>query len=117
MSDIRLNFADVDFAQDAETREARHEMLASFLGAYADGELPPETQSHIDAHLDGCPRCCRELDIHRAVRERLGNEPVPAASAALRTRIAIGIKKAPPPLFARPVEPAFEQPTRAPRTV
>ncbi|MEO7361115.1 MAG: hypothetical protein ABI120_12360, partial [Gemmatimonadaceae bacterium] len=33
------------------------------------------------------------------------------------TRIAIGIKKAPPPLFARPVEPAFEQPTRAPRTV
>lgn len=108
MSDIRLNLAEVDFAQDAETREAKHELLASFLGAYADGELPPETQSQIDAHLTGCARCRRELDVHRAVRERLGNEPVPAATAALRKRIELGIKNAPPPTLAPAVEPAFQ---------
>lgn len=99
MSDIRLNIADVDFAQDDETREARHELLASFLGAFADNELPPETRSQIDAHLTGCARCRRELDVQRVLRDRLGNEPVPAASSALRNRIAAGIKNAPPPVF------------------
>lgn len=115
MSDIRLNLAEVDFAQDSETREAKHELLASFLGAYADGELPPETQSQIDAHLTGCARCRRELDVHRAVRERLGNEPVPAATAALRKRIELGIKKAPPPTLAPVAEPAFEVHARSRR--
>ncbi|MEP6831822.1 MAG: anti-sigma factor [Gemmatimonas sp.] len=100
MSDIRLNISDVDFAHDEETREARHELLASFLGAFVDNELPPETRSQIDAHLTGCARCRRELDVHRALRDRLGNEPVPAASTALRSRIAMGIKNAAPPTFA-----------------
>jgi anti-sigma factor RsiW len=99
MNDIRAHLADVDFSQDTETREARHELLASFLGAYADGELPAETQSQIDAHLTGCARCRRELDVHRAVRDRLGKEPVPAASAALRKRIAVGIAAAAPPML------------------
>lgn len=117
MSDIRLNLAEVDFAQDTETREAKHELLASFLGAYVDGELPPETQSQIDAHLTGCARCRRELDVHRAVRERLGNEPVPAATAALRNRIALGIKTAPPPTLTPVVEPVFEIPTRSRRSM
>ena len=103
MSDIRLHITDVDFAQDAETREAQHELLASLLGAYADGELPSETQSQIDAHLVGCARCRKELDMHRAVRERLGNEPVPAASAALRDRIAEAIRNAPAPSGAAPI--------------
>ena len=100
MSELRLHIADVEFAQDAETREAQHELLASFLGAYADGELPPETQSQISAHLVGCARCRKELDLHRAVRARLGQEPVPAASAALRDRIAANMRSAPSPVFA-----------------
>jgi len=100
MSELRLNVSDVDFAHDEETREARHELLASFLGAYADTELPPETRSQIDAHLTGCARCRRELDVHRVVRNRLGTEPVPAASIALRDRISAGIKNAAPPVFA-----------------
>lgn len=96
-SDLRLHLADEDLQQDAETREARHELLASFLAASADGELPAETQSQLDAHLAGCARCRRELSMHRALRERLGREPVPAATAALRERIATGIRYAPPP--------------------
>lgn len=102
MNDIRAQQADVDFSQDAETREAQHELLASFLGAYADGELPAETHSQIDAHLMGCARCRRELDVHRAVRDRLGKEPVPAASAALRKRIEHGVQSATPPVFHTP---------------
>lgn len=117
MNEIRLNLAEVDFAHDAETREARHELLASFLGAYVDGELPPETRSQIDAHLTGCARCRRELDVHRAVRDRLGNEPVPAASSALRERIAAGIKSAPAPTFAPVVEPTFEKPASSRRVL
>lgn len=99
MNDIRVGLADVDFSQDVETREARHELLASFLGAYADGELPAETQSQIDAHLTGCARCRKELAVHCAVRDRLGKEPVPAASQALRKRIAQGIQLATPPVL------------------
>jgi anti-sigma factor RsiW len=108
VSDLRLNIADVDFVHDSETREARHELLAAFLGAYADGELPAETQSQIDAHLVGCERCRRELELHRTVRDRLSNEPVPAASAALRDRITAGVRVATPPvmspMMAMPVE-------------
>ena len=101
MNDIRAHLADVDFTKDVETREA-HELLASFLGAYADGELPAETHSQIDAHLTGCARCRREVDVHRAVRDRLEKEPVPAATAALRQRIAIGMQSAAPPVLATP---------------
>ena len=56
-------------------RENQHQVLIDLLGAYADGELPPETTSQIDAHLVGCVRCRRELAVHRAMRRRLGFEP------------------------------------------
>ena len=99
MNEIRLHIADDDLPPDAETREARHEVLASFLAAYADGELPPETQSQLDAHLAGCARCRRELNVHRTLRDRLEREPVPAATAALRERIVTGIRSVPAPVF------------------
>lgn len=113
MTDARLNIADIEFAGDAETREARHELLASLLGAYADGELPAETHSQIDAHLAGCTRCRRELGLHRAVRDRLGNEPVPAASTALRERIAAGMRAAPAPIVAPALGNVAPSDTRA----
>jgi len=102
MRDILAHLDDVDVSQDVATRAAQHELLASFLGAYADGELPAETQSQIDAHLTGCARCRREVEVHRALRDRLGKEPVPAATAALRKRIAVGMQSATPPDFATP---------------
>ncbi|MEP6778258.1 MAG: anti-sigma factor, partial [Gemmatimonadaceae bacterium] len=112
MSEIHLHVADDDLPHDAETREARHELLASFLAAYADGELPPETHSQLDVHLAGCARCRRELTVHGSLRERLEREPVPAATAALRQRIAIGIRNAPAPVFP-PKETAAAIPVRA----
>lgn len=89
MSDFNLNFSAQPHEQpgDDEAREARHQILATLLGAYADGELPPATASHIDAHLLGCAPCRREVDIHVSVRERLALEPVSPSSDAFRQRI------------------------------
>ncbi len=78
-------------------RENQHQVLIDLLGAYADGELPPETTSQIDAHLVGCIRCRRELAVHRAMRRRLGFEPPVAAPPALRERIVAAIAATPVP--------------------
>ena len=78
-------------------RENQHQVLIDLLGAYADGELPPETTSQIDAHLVGCVRCRRELAVHRAMRRRLGFEPPVAAPPALRDRIVAAIAATPVP--------------------
>jgi anti-sigma factor RsiW len=89
------------FAEDPAERAARenqHQVLIDLLGAYADGELPPETTSQIDAHLVGCVRCRRELAVHRAMRRRLGFEPPVGAPPALRERIAAAIAATPVPV-------------------
>jgi anti-sigma factor RsiW len=80
---------------DDTLREERHQRLATLLGAFADGELPAETVSQVDAHLLGCQRCRNEVQMHRALRARLEREPLPAASTALRDRILAGIAAAP----------------------
>ena len=83
---------------DAAVREERHRVLIDLLGAYGDGELPSETASQIDAHLVGCARCRRELDVHETMRRRLATEPPAAASPALRARIAAAVAAAPAPV-------------------
>lgn len=87
---------DLSVTDDA-LREERHQRLATLLGAFADGELPAETVSQIDAHLLGCLRCRNEVQMHRAVRARLEREPLPAASPALRDRIIAGVAATPAP--------------------
>ena len=82
-------------AAEQAAREERHQVLIELLGAYADGELPPETTSQLDAHLVGCVRCRRDLAMHQAVRRRLGVEPPLAAPPALRERIAAAVAAAP----------------------
>ena len=78
-------------------REEQHRVLIDLLGAYADRELPAETTSQLEAHLIGCARCRRELAVHHAVRQRLGDEPPVAAPPALRARIASAIAATPLP--------------------
>src|ERR671915_129109 len=78
-------------AAERAAREERHQVIIDLVGAYADGELPPETTSQIDAHLVGCGRCRRDLALHQAVRRRLGVEPLAAAPPALRERIAAAV--------------------------
>jgi anti-sigma factor RsiW len=82
-------------AAERAAREEQHQVIIELLGAYADGELPPETTSQIDAHLVGCARCRRDLAVHQSVRRRLGVEPVLAAPPALRERITAAVAAAP----------------------
>src|SRR5918998_6564553 len=82
-------------AAERAAREERHQVIIELLGAYADGERPPETTSQLDAHLVGCARCRRDLAMHQAVRRRLGVEPPVAAPPALRERIAVAIAATP----------------------
>ncbi len=102
MSDLHLNFSAQPHERpgDDDAREARHQVLATLLGAYADDELPPETSSQIDAHLLGCARCRREVGMHIALRARLSQEPTVTASPALRERIARQIALSPAPAAA-----------------
>jgi anti-sigma factor RsiW len=89
-------------AAERAAREERHQLIIELLGAYADGELPVETRSQIDAHLVGCARCRRDLAVHQAVRKRLGVEPPLAAAPALRDRIAAAIATTPVPVAPPP---------------
>jgi anti-sigma factor RsiW len=109
VSDLHLNFGAQPNERpgDDDAREARHQVLATLLGAYADEELPPETSSQIDAHLLGCARCRREVGMHLAMRARLSQEPTVTASPALRERIARQIALNPVPTAApRPAHSA-----------
>jgi len=92
---------DLERADDAAVREAGHQRLAELLAAHADGELPPETASQLDAHLVGCDRCRGEMRVHVAIRERLAAEPLLPASPALLARITSAVRARPEPV-ARP---------------
>ncbi len=87
--------------EDDATREARHDVLATLLAAYADGELPPETTAQIDAHLLGCHRCRREVVVHQSLATRLSRVTRPAVSAALDDRWRAAVAAA--PIAAEPV--------------
>lgn len=81
--------------EDDATREARHEVLATLLAAYVDGELPPETMAQIDAHLLGCGRCRREVTVHQRLATRLSAVTRPAVSASFDDRLRAAIAAAP----------------------
>lgn len=110
MSDMHLNFRAQPHERpgDDEAREARHQVLATLLGAYADSELPPETVAQIDAHLLGCARCRREVEVHSVLRQRMQREPLSAASATLRDRISAQIAASTPAVAAVPQSAASQ---------
>lgn len=49
----------------------RHPVEA--LSAYADGELPPDEAAKIEAHLESCTECARELALIRGLGGMLRN--------------------------------------------
>jgi anti-sigma factor RsiW len=85
-----------DPAQEA-ARQAQHALLIDLLGAYVDEELPPETASQLDAHLVGCARCRREVQLQLSLRDTLAATPVVPARPALRERILAATATLPPP--------------------
>lgn len=68
------------------------------LGAYALGHLPEAERTGIEAHLDGCPECRRELASLKSVSsllpladpDRFGAVPVPPAGLGDRIAAQIG---------------------------
>jgi anti-sigma factor RsiW len=99
MTDLRTPLAASlrELPAEEASREERHQLLATLLGAFADGELPAETASQIDAHLLGCTRCRREILVQRTLRLRLEQEPLATAPTALRERILSTIAATPAP--------------------
>lgn len=116
MSDVFRVRMPGDSAEDDAAREERHQLLATLLGAYADGELPAETASQIDAHLLGCGRCRSELRVQQAVRDRLSRSTVPTATVALQDRIRVGIAAVPTTTAPRLHEPTTPHAGVSPRT-
>ncbi|HEX9755341.1 MAG TPA: zf-HC2 domain-containing protein [Gemmatimonadales bacterium] len=85
------------------TDQRRHP--ADELQLLLDERLPPEGQRDVEAHLAGCERCRRELDLLRrvraAVREGLPSREVPPAllervTAALAAETAVSGASRPP---------------------
>jgi anti-sigma factor RsiW len=91
--------------EDEATRQARHDILATLLGAYADGELPLETMTQVEAHLLGCDRCRREVRIQQALADRVATLAVAPVSPALLSRVRAVTETLPAPIAA-PVPPA-----------
>lgn len=45
------------------------------LGAYADGELPPDEARRVEAHLEQCTECGRELALIRSLGGAMRSMP------------------------------------------
>lgn len=89
--------------EDEATRQARHEVLATLLGAYADGELPLETMTQVEAHLLGCDRCRREVRLQQALADRVASVPAAVVSPAFMARVRAVTAQLPADAIATPV--------------
>jgi hypothetical protein len=53
------------------------------LAGFVYGDLEPGDAAHVQAHLDRCPACCRELAALKNVRQLLDTVPAPAMAVDL----------------------------------
>lgn len=58
------------------------------LMAYADGELDPLTAKRVERAIAGDPALAREVDRHRALRQRIAGSFAPVADEPLPDRLA-----------------------------
>lgn len=61
--------------------KAANEQFADWLA----GQLPTAEQALLDAHIDGCPACRRELAATRQLWQRMGAVPTPEPKPQMRT--------------------------------
>jgi len=58
---------------------------------YLDGRLPADRAEAARAHLESCPECRREADLHRRTWELVGRletlKPAPGLASSVRRRI------------------------------
>jgi hypothetical protein len=100
MNEFPSGAASVWLPHDRRREVEQHDIIASLLAAYVDGELPPETATQLDAHLRECARCARDVGMQRQLAAGLGQIGGPLASAALHTRIRQSIAALPAPGIA-----------------
>jgi anti-sigma factor RsiW len=59
----------------------------SSVGAYHDGQLPPEGRLAMQAHLEHCGQCAAELAALRRLSALLAGQPAPELSAHFMGRL------------------------------
>jgi anti-sigma factor (TIGR02949 family) len=63
------------------------EDVARQLWAFIDGELTPELNEQVRAHLEDCARCYPRYDFHRAFLAFLGKHAEQPAPPGLRSKV------------------------------
>ena len=63
------------------------ERMRESLESYAAGRLSPAEASRLEAHLQGCPACARELRWVRTLKAVVRGVPRPAIPADLRAEL------------------------------
>ena len=65
------------------------------LAEYVEGALDPEEGARVEAHLSGCDRCAREVDLARAARASLTGLPQLDAPAGLGLEVRRSVRARP----------------------
>lgn len=79
-----------------------HASIASFLGAYIDGELDLVKSIEIETHLKECPQCETEHRNNLTVRAAMRTDPMYfRAPAKLENKIILAVGKPPEDLHTR----------------
>jgi hypothetical protein len=68
------------------------EMLAEMLMAYADGELDPLNAKRVERAIAGDPSLARQVERHRALRQRISDSFAPVADEQVPERLTSLLK-------------------------
>src|SRR5204863_3546911 len=102
---------------DRVEEDVRHRTMMGLLGAYVDEEVAGGVKAEVEAHLQRCEECRRELRIQLALRTRLLAEERSAPPAAVLERLethlnSLGVPDVSP---ARPLSGRLAELTRRAR--
>lgn len=96
MTGRRISFGD---SPEPDLRTNRHahtgHVPSELIAAYADDELERDSALEVERHVGECTTCGAELQLQRAVRDRLRDEAASDIPAALRDRVFAAVRAAP----------------------